>query len=77
MGPISDVHILKILDEYRVEVANPSICKLGDVTYVMISRETERFATAIHTHEAKKDAVENCSKILRNPKKACLTNKER
>ena len=48
----SEVHIVNILDEYGLEVAIPSICKLGDVTYVVISRETERFVNEIHTHEA-------------------------
>ena len=43
----------KILDENGVEVALPSICKPGDVTHVVISRETERFVIEIHTHEAK------------------------
>ena len=52
-GPISEVLIVKILDEYGVEVAIPSICKPGDVTYVVISREAERFVNKIHTHEAK------------------------
>ena len=43
---------MKILDEHGLEVAIPSICKPGDVTYVVISRETERFVNEIHTHEA-------------------------
>ena len=53
IGPISEVLIVKILDEYGVEVAIPSKCKPGDVTYVVISRETERFVVEIHTHAAK------------------------
>ena len=52
IGPISEVHIVNILDEYGLEVAIPSLCKPGDVTYVVISRETERFVNEIHTHEA-------------------------
>ena len=52
IGPISEVHIVKILDEYGLEVAIPSICKPGDVTYVVISRETERLVNESHTHEA-------------------------
>ena len=48
----SEVHIVNILDEYGLEVAIPSICKPGDVTYVVISRETERFVNEIHAHEA-------------------------
>ena len=44
---------MKILDKYGAEVSIPSICKPGDVTYVVISRETERFVNEIHIHEAK------------------------
>ena len=44
---------MKILDEYGIEIAIPSICKAGDVTHVVISRETERFVNEIHTHEAR------------------------
>ena len=36
-----------------MEVAIPSNCKPGDVTYVVISRATERFVNEILTHEAK------------------------
>ena len=65
---------MKILDEHGVEVAIPSFCKPGDVTYVVISTETERFVNVIHTHEA---TTRFSRKILQNRKKACLTNKER
>ena len=37
-----------------IEIAIPSICKPGDVTHVVISRETERFVNEKHTHEARK-----------------------
>ena len=57
---------MKILDEYEVEVAIPSICKPGDVTYVVISKETQRFVNENHTHEAKtrssRELVENLQK---------------
>ena len=54
IGPISEVHIVNIVDEYGIEIAVPSICKPGDVTYAAISRETERFVNEIHTHEARR-----------------------
>ena len=63
IGPISVVLIVKILDEYGVEVAIPSIYKSGDVTYVVISRETARFVNEIHTHEAK---TRSSRKLLEN-----------
>ena len=31
-GPITYVHIVKVLDEYGLEVAIPSICRPGDIT---------------------------------------------
>ena len=77
IGPIEEVHFVKILDEHGVEVAVPSICKPGDVTCVMISRETERFVNEIPSHEAKTRSSRNHSNVFKNPKKSCLTNKER
>ena len=43
---------MKIIDEYGLEVSIPSICRPGDITYVLISRESERFVNEIHTHDA-------------------------
>ena len=62
-GPIQEVHIVKILDEYGIEVAIPPICKSGDVTYVVISKETERFVNEIHTHEAR---IRSSNELLEN-----------
>ena len=39
IGPVIEVHVVKILEEYGLEVAIPSICKPGDTTYVVICRE--------------------------------------
>ena len=52
IGPVIEVHVLKFLDEYGLEVAIPSICKPGDTTYVVISRKTKRFLNEIHNHKA-------------------------
>ena len=35
IGPISEVHNVKILDELGLEVAIPSVCSPGDVTCVV------------------------------------------
>ena len=43
IGPITKVHVVKILDEYGLEVAIPSIYGSGDIAKALISRETERF----------------------------------
>ena len=63
IGPIQEVQIVKILDEYVVGLAILSICKPGDVTYVVISRETERFVNEIHTHEAR---IRSSCELLEN-----------
>ena len=52
IGPVLDTHIVKIHDRYAFEVAIPSICRPEDTTYVVISRETERFANETHDHKA-------------------------
>ena len=52
IGPAIEVHIVKILDEYGIEVAIPSICRPKDTSYVVISSETERFVNEIHKHNA-------------------------
>ena len=63
LGPVQEVHIVKLLDEYGIEVTIPSICKLGDWTCVVISRETERFVNEIHTHEAR---IRSSGEVLEN-----------
>ena len=63
IGPIAEVHIVKILDEYGLEVAIPSICRPGDTSYVVISRETERLVNEIHKHNAE---VRSSNELLRN-----------
>ena len=54
---------MEILDEYGFEVSIPSICKPWDTSYVVISRETERFANEIHDH---KEEVKSSNELLRN-----------
>ena len=63
IGPVIEVHVGKILDEYGLEVAIPSICKPGDITYVVISRETERFVNEIHNH---KEEFRSSNELLGN-----------
>ena len=43
VGPVLEVHIVKILDEYGIEVAIPSIANSPYTSYVVISREVEHF----------------------------------
>ena len=63
IGPVIEVHIVKILDDYEVEVAIPSICKPGDITYVVISRDTERFVKENHNH---KEEFRSSNELLGN-----------
>ena len=47
IGPVLEVRIVKILEEYGIEIANPSLAKPANTSYVVISRETERFVNEI------------------------------
>ena len=51
IGPVLEVRIVKILDEYGMEVAIPSIVRPVNTSYVVISRGTERFVNEIHDHK--------------------------
>ena len=50
-----------IHDGYAIEVAIAPICKPEDTSYVVISRETERFVNEIHDH---KEEVGSSSELL-------------
>ena len=43
IGPVSEVHVVKNLDRYCKEVAIQSVANPEYTTYVVISREEERF----------------------------------
>ena len=51
IGPVLEVHIVKILDGYGTEVAIPSNADPVNTSYVVISRETERFVNEVHDHK--------------------------
>ena len=51
IGPVLEVRIVNILDGYGIEVAVPSIINPANTSYVVISRETERFVNELHNHE--------------------------
>ena len=50
IGPVLEVHVIKNLDGYGKEVAIQSIANPEYTTYVVISREEERFVNDIHDH---------------------------
>ena len=52
IGPVQEVRIVKIHDGYSTEVAILSICNPEDTSYVLFSRETERFVNEIRDHIA-------------------------
>ena len=43
IGPVSKVHVVKILDRYGIEAASQSSANPEYTTYIVISREEERF----------------------------------
>ena len=47
IGPVWEVHIVNIIDGHGIEVAIPSIANPTDTSYVVISRETERFVNVV------------------------------
>ena len=51
IGPVLEVHVVKILDGSEIEVAIPSVANSMDTSYVVNSRETERFVNEIHDHK--------------------------
>ena len=50
MGPVIEVQIVKILDQYGLEIAIPSLNERERTSYVMISRQKSRFVDEIHIH---------------------------
>ena len=51
IGPVFEVRIATILDGYGIEVAISSVAHPMNTSYVVISRETERFVNEIHDHK--------------------------
>ena len=51
---------LKILDEYGIEIAIPSIIKHANTSYVVISRETSRFVNVFMITKKSSGPVTNC-----------------
>ena len=50
IGPVLEVHVVKILHGYGIEVAIQSIENPEYKTYIVISEEEERFVNEIHDH---------------------------
>ena len=46
---VGPVHIIEILDGYGIEVAIQSISNPENTSYVVITREAERFVNEIHS----------------------------
>ena len=51
IGPVLEVHIVKILDGYGIEIAIPSLVKPANTFYALLSLETKRFANENHDHK--------------------------
>ena len=51
IGLVLEVHVVKILDGYGIEVAIPLIANPTYTSYVVISREAERFVNENHNHK--------------------------
>ena len=78
VGPVIEVYVVKKFDKYRLEVAIPSIAYLVNTSYVVISRETERFVNEIHDHQKKSSGpAANCSLTFRDQKEVNSMEKKR
>ena len=70
IGPVLEVHTVKMHDGYALEVAIQLICRPKDTSYVVISRETERCVNEIHDHKAevgsRNEMLENLQESERN-----------
>ena len=53
VGPVIEVQIVKILDQYGLEIASPSHNNTQRTSHVMISRGKSRFVDEIHIPTAK------------------------
>ena len=51
IGPVSEVQIVKFLDDSGIEVAIPSTANFANTSCVVISKETERFVNEVHDHK--------------------------
>ena len=51
IGPVVEVRNVKNVEEYGIEIANPSIDKPANASYVVLSRETQRFVDEMHDHK--------------------------
>ena len=58
IGPVLEVQIVKILDGYGIEITIPSISHLVGTSYVVITRETERFVNEVHDHNEERAQVQ-------------------
>ena len=51
IGPVVEVQIVKILDQYGLEIAIPSANERQRTSHVMITRGTNRFVEEVHDHK--------------------------
>ena len=62
-GPVLEVYFVKKIDRYGIEVAIPSVANPMNTSYVVISREEERFVNEIHDH---KQEFKSSNELLAN-----------
>ena len=63
---------MKIIDGYGIDIAIPSIVILANTSYVVISRETERFVNENYDH---KEELRSSSELL-TAERGSISSKE-
>ena len=63
MGPIIKAQIVKILDQYRLEIAIPSPTYRQSTSHVMISRGKSRFVNEVHVPNAERSSAESLAEL--------------
>ena len=72
IGPVLEVHVVKILDGYGMEVAIESVANPEYKTYVVKSREKERLVNEIHDH---RQELRSSNELLANDHEPQATRK--
>ena len=72
IGPVIEVQIVKNLDHFGLEIANPSPIDSTLTSCVLISRGKSRFVDEVHIPMPNSDPVQNCSLNLRKQRMRTL-----
>ena len=76
IGPVLEVLVVKTLDGYGIEVAIPPVASPMNTSYVVTSRETDRFVNEILITNTSSGPVANCSQTFKDQKEVNYMKKK-